>query len=39
MSHRNLQGERGFTLVESLAAILVLSIGMVGMAALMSKMM
>lgn len=31
--------QHGFTLIESLAAILVLSIGLVGMAALMSNMM
>src|SRR5260370_4350993 len=31
--------QRGFTLIETLAAIIVLSIGLVGMAVLMSNMM
>jgi len=39
MSHHKPNRQRGFTLIETLAAILVLTIGLVGMAVLMSNMM
>lgn len=39
MSRHNSHRQRGFTLIETLAAIVVLSIGLVGMAVLMSNMM
>src|SRR6266478_5903918 len=39
MSHHKPKRQRGFTLIETLAAILVLTIGLVGLAVLMSNMM
>jgi prepilin-type N-terminal cleavage/methylation domain-containing protein len=39
VSHHKPKRQRGFTLIERLAAILVLTIGLVGMAVLMSNMM
>src|SRR6266404_2831825 len=39
MSHHKPKRQRGFTLIETLAAILVLTIGLVGMAVLMSNLM
>jgi len=39
MSHHRPKRQRGFTLIETLAAILVLTIGLVGLAVLVSNMM
>jgi prepilin-type N-terminal cleavage/methylation domain-containing protein len=39
MSRHNKKRARGFTLIETLAAILVLTVGLVGLAALMANMM
>jgi prepilin-type N-terminal cleavage/methylation domain-containing protein len=39
MSRHNSHRQSGFTLIETVAAIVVLSIGLVGMAVLMSNMM